>query len=156
MQRILDALELLTAQHDEIDALIEKIATPAKPDARGQAIADLADHLTVHLAAEQELFYPAVSTLISTEVLTELMAEHAEIKRVLADLLWFDAADDERIERKLSGLKALMECHATWQESVLFERVAEARSPREIVVLGAEIGGWIDSIVDATPFATAA
>ena len=153
MQRISDALELLTAQHDEIEALLAEIADTANPDRRSQAITDLADRITVHLAAEQELFYPAVSMLISTDVHTELLAEHGEIKRLLADLLWLEG-DDTRLERKLSALKSLIDCHCTWQERELFENVAEVRSPEELSALGTEISGWIDSIIDATQIAT--
>lgn len=153
MQRISDALELLTAQHDEIEALLAEIGATANPDRRSQAITDLADRITVHLAAEQELFYPAVSMLISTDVHKELLAEHSEIKRVLADLLWLDG-EDTRLERKLFALKALLDCHCTWQERELFENVAEARSPAELSALGTEIAAWIDSIIDATQIAT--
>lgn len=148
MQRISDALELLTAQHDEIEALISEIADTQNPDRRNQAITELADRITVHLAAEQVLFYPSVSTLISRKLHTELIAEHAEIKRVLADVLWLDAGVQR--DRKLSALKALVDCHATWQERELFENVAEARTEEELAALGTEITNWVDSIIDAS------
>ncbi len=149
MQRISDALELLTAQHDEIEMLLAEIADTANPDRRTQAITELADRVTIHLAAEQVLFYPAVSTVMSREVHTELLAEHAEIKRVLADLLWLDG-DDTRLVHKLSALKALVDCHATWQERDLFETVAESWSAEELTALGTEITNWVDSIIDAS------
>jgi hypothetical protein len=148
MQRISDALELLTAQHDEIEALISEIADTVNPDRRNQAITELADRITVHLAAEQVLFYPSVSTLISREVHMELLAEHAEIKRVLADILWLDAGTQQ--DRKLSALKALFDCHATWQERELFENVAEQRTSEELADLGTEITNWVDSIIEAS------
>lgn len=148
MQRISDALELLTAQHDEIEALISEIADTT-PSRRSQAITDLADRITIHLAAEQVLFYPSVSALISNEVHAELLAEHLEIKRVLADLLWADS-ENERLDRELSRLAALVDCHATWQERELFVTVAEARTEEELAALGTEITDWVDSIVDAS------
>jgi hypothetical protein len=130
-----------------------EIAITANPDRRSQAITDLADRITVHLAAEQELFYPAVSMLISSDVHAELLAEHGEIKRVLADLLWLDS-DDSRLERKLSALQALIDCHTRWQERELFENVAETHTGEELAALGAEISGWIDSLIDASAIAT--
>lgn len=149
MQRISDALELLTAQHDEIEMLLTEIADAANLDRRTRAITELADRVTVHLAAEQVLFYPAVSTVMSREVHAELLAEHCEIKRVLADLLWLDG-DDTRLERKLFALKSLFDCHATWQERDLFETVAESISAAELTALGTEITDWVDSIIDAS------
>ncbi len=154
MQRISDALELLTAQHDEIEALLAEIGDTTNPDRRSQAITELADRITIHLAAEQVLFYPAVSMQISRDVHTELLAEHAEIKRLLADLLWLDG-EPTRLERKLSALKAIFDCHATWQERDLFETVAEVRSAAELQALGTEITDWVDSLIDASANATA-
>ena len=153
MQRISDALELLTAQHDEIEALIAEIADTVDPDRRTRAITELADRITVHLAAEQVLFYPAVSPTLAPDVHAELLVEHSEIKRVLADLLWLDS-ENSRLERELSALKALFDCHATWQERELFETIAELRTDEELALLGTEIAGWIDSIVDASEIAT--
>src|SRR6476661_2035292 len=90
MNRIVDALELLTAQHDEIDTLISELATSTNPSARNETINLLVEKLTLHLALEQELFYPAVASALSAEVREELRAEHTEIKRILADMLWLE------------------------------------------------------------------
>lgn len=146
MQRISDALELLTAHHDEIEALLAEIAVAANTTRRAMAITELADAVTVHLAAEQELFYPAIAADLSTDVHAELLAEHAEIKRLLADLVWLEH-DDNRLERKLVALRALVGHHATWQEKDLFETVAERRSEAELAAIGDEIRGWIDGLV---------
>ncbi|HEY4181296.1 MAG TPA: hemerythrin domain-containing protein [Kofleriaceae bacterium] len=145
MQRISDALELLTAHHDEIEALLAEIATTKNTSRRSAAITELADAVTVHLAAESELFYPAVSAHLSREVHTELLAEHAEIKRLLADLVWLEH-DDARLERKLLALRGLVDNHATWQERQLFVDVAETHSDDELSAIGEEIRGWIDGL----------
>lgn len=148
MQRISDALELLTAQHDQIDALLSAIADTESAAQRSQLITELADQVTIHLAAEQELFYPAVSDLIDTDVHAELLSEHGEIKRVLAELLWQEH-DAERAGHTLTQLRELLAVHATWQERELFETIAERRSISDLAELGSEITGWIDSLVVA-------
>lgn len=148
MQRISDALELLTAQHDEIDGLLSAIASATSPGRRSQMITELTDQVTIHLAAEQELFYPAVSDLISSDVHAELIAEHTEIKRVLADLLWREH-DDERVGHTLATLRELLAVHAIWQERHLFETIAENRTPEQMAQIGGEITGWIDGLVVA-------
>lgn len=143
MIRIADALELLTAQHDEIDALIADLATSTNPAVRNQTINDLVDKLTVHLALEQELLYPAVSSALSGEVREELRAEHAEIKRILADMLWLES-EDARFARKLTALQSLIAWHTTWQERELFERTAETMTPDQLADLGARVNAWLD------------
>ncbi|HEY4055234.1 MAG TPA: hemerythrin domain-containing protein [Kofleriaceae bacterium] len=146
MQRISDALELLTAHHDEIEALLAEIAVSTNTARRSLAITELADAVTVHLAAEQELFYPAIAGDLPPAVHAELLAEHAEIKRLLADLVWLEQ-DDSRLERKLVALRTLVDHHATWQEKDLFETVAGRRSQDELAAIGDEIRGWIDGLV---------
>ncbi|CAN5504386.1 hemerythrin domain-containing protein [soil metagenome] len=146
MQRISDALELLTAQHDEIEALLAEIATSGNTGRRALAITELADAVTVHLAAEQELFYPAVAADISPAVHAELLAENSEIKRLLADLVWLEHGDN-RLERKLVALRTLVDHHVTWQENELFEAVAERHSEQELAAIGGAMRGWIDSLV---------
>ncbi|MDB4961159.1 MAG: Hemerythrin cation binding domain protein [Myxococcales bacterium] len=143
MNRIADALELLTTQHAEIDSLVAEISTSSSPSVRDQGIRELAEKLTLHLALEQELFYPAVAGALSDEVHTELMAEHVEIKRVLADLLWLES-EDTRFARKLVALTSLLAWHTTWQERELFETTAEAMTAAQLADLSAQIHDYLD------------
>ena len=124
MNRIADALELLTAQHDDIDALIAELVTSTNPPARNATLSQLVETLTLHLALEQELFYPAVAFALSAEVREELRAEHAEIKRILADMLWLES-EDARFARKLTALQSLIAWHSTWQQDELFVTTAD-------------------------------
>ena len=143
MNRIADALELLTAQHDAIDALIAELATSTNPSARDATLSEIVERLTLHLALEQELFYPAVASALSADVREELRAEHAEIKRILADMLWLES-EDTRFARKLTALQHLMAWHTTWQQEELFVTVAESMSSDQLGDLGAQMNAWID------------
>jgi hypothetical protein len=143
MNRIADALELLTAQHDDIDTLIAELATSTNPSGRNATLNQLVENLTLHLGLEQELFYPAVSSALSAEVREELRAEHAEIKRILADMLWLES-EDARFARKLTALQSLVAWHTIWQQEQLFVTVAETMSPEQLADLGAQMNAWID------------
>lgn len=143
MNRIADALELLTAQHDEIDSLLAVVSTSGSPAVRSAAVSELAEKLTLHLAIEQEMLYPTADRTLSDEVRRELMSEHVEIKRVLADLVWLDL-DDSRFGGKLTLLQMLLEWHELWQEEQLFETLAESMSPAELEDLGERINGWLE------------
>ena len=153
MDRIADALELLTAQHDEIEQLLAVVSTSASPETRSRARFELAEKLPIHLALEQELFYPTMSSVISPDVLRELVAEHGEIKRILADLLWSEL-DDGEARDEVFALHELFEVHRAWQESYLFETVAEARDAVELASLGGEMHEWVERLT--TSGATAA
>lgn len=137
-----DALELLLAQHAEIDALLVEIAAATSPGLRGAAVSELADKLTLHLAIEQELFYPAVARSVGDDVARELLAEHVEIKRLLAEVLWLEA-DDPQFGPTLAALRAVLDWHELWQERPLFEAVAKLLAADTLQTLGAELDAWI-------------
>ncbi len=143
MTRIADALELLTAQHDEIEALVAELQTSANPTASNHTVGLLVDKVTVHLSLEQELFYPAVASALTTDVHAELLAEHAEIKRILADMLWLES-EDMRFARKVAALENLLCWHSTWQERELFEKAAETLSANQLVDLGSRLHEYVD------------
>lgn len=108
---------------------------------------ELVDYVTAHLAVEQELFYPQLGDTLRRDVHDELLVEHAEIKRVLADLLWLDS-DDPEAERRLGMLVELMSGHAMWQDEELFPAVAEAQATDVLAALGARINHHFDRLHD--------
>lgn len=136
-------LSLLTRQHDEIEALLVEMTVADVASMRASALSELADKLTLHLALEQELLYPASSGLISPEVRDEMLAEHQEIKRVLADLIWLEH-EDQRFARKLVRLQMLLQWHEAWQEGELFARIAAGLPAPRLAALGDEMTSWLD------------
>lgn len=140
---ITNAIELLTQQHDEIEALLVEVSAINSPSARTGALSELADKLTLHLAVEQELLYPAADPLIGPEVRAELLAEHQEIKRILADLIWLEQ-EDQRFARKLVGLQQLLQWHEAWQEAELFVRLSQGLPAPRLADLGVDVGSWFD------------
>ena len=140
---ITNAIELLTQQHDEIEALLVEVAATGSESVRTGALSELADKLTLHLAVEQELLYPAADWMISRAVRTELLAEHQEIKRVLADLIWLEQ-EDQRFARKLVSLQQLLQWHEAWQEDELFVRLATDLPAPRLADLGTEVHTWFD------------
>lgn len=136
MARISDALELLTAQHTQIDDLFDIVATLHDPD----ALTELADTLTSHLGAEQELLYPRMRGTLAPAVRDELIAEHVEIKRQLADLLWCGVEDPD-FRAKLDAVRLLFDGHAGYQEDELFTRAAESMTADLLAAIGSAIAG---------------
>src|SRR5262245_14216670 len=110
MTRINDALAMLIAEHEEIDELFARVSANDVTCFR-----ELADKLTTHLAIEQGLLYPAIQSWVSPEVMDELFAEHREIKRSLADVVWL-GPDDAQYAHKLEELGTLLAGHVGWQE----------------------------------------
>lgn len=137
MRPIRDALELLTAEHEEIDELLAEVQ-----HSRDVETFDLlAARLLAHLAVEQERFYPVVAASLTREVLAEVLCEHAAIRRVVADLVWL-GVDDPEFGAKLVELAQLVAGHAGWQEDELFHTVAETMSADALAALGTDLQGF--------------
>lgn len=143
VSRMTDALEILAAQHAHIDRLLVELR--ASESERTLLVGELADYVTAHLAAEQEVLYPQLPAMLSSVVHDELLVEHREIKRVLANLLWLDA-DDARFTSTLETLTTLLGGHIAWQDEHLFESVAEGVPLTILAALGAMVHDEFESM----------
>jgi hypothetical protein len=130
MPPIRDALELLTAQHEQIEDLYEQVRQIGDE----AAFVELSDKLTTHLALEQELLYPALRPRLSRDVLDEVLAEHAAMKQALADLSWLGTRDPA-FRVALTKLGELLFGHSAWQENELFTTLAETMPADELAAL---------------------
>src|SRR6476469_392398 len=108
----MNALDLLTQQHDEVDALIERLKDDELASSKKLGVFfELADKLAAHAAMEEQLFYPAVKAKQTEDILLESTFEHLAIKRVLADLMLTEL-DDPRFAAQLKVLGEEVEHHA--------------------------------------------
>jgi hypothetical protein len=130
MPPISDALELLTAQHEQIEDLFEQVRQIGDE----AAFTELVDKLSTHLALEQDLFYPVIGKQLAPDLMDELHAEHAAIKQLLGDMVWLGTRDTE-FRTKLSELGTLLFGHSSWQEDELFIAAAESMSRAELAAL---------------------
>jgi hypothetical protein len=131
MKPISDALELLTAQHEEIADLVSRLQAAA--DQRTLDL--LVEKLATHLAVEQMLLYPLAATAIRRDVLDEVHHEHVAIRQLLAELVWM-GVDDPLFDDKLANLESLVWGHCGWQEDQLFQQLAEAVGADALAALG--------------------
>jgi hypothetical protein len=143
MTRSVDALELLTSQHDELEAIIGQLEC-VDGDQRALVIGELADKLCTHLAAEQELLYPSVAIVAHSLDEREPTTENESVKQALANLLSV-ALDSDDVVPRLQALHELLESHSRWQEDTLFVELAETLSPSLLGALGEQLLAWSES-----------
>lgn len=145
-----NVLEILTSQHREVDDLLEKIEQ-GKGDQQALFM-ELADKLAAHAAAEEKVFYPAVMSEQTSELLHESVEEHLAVKRVLADLITMDI-DDEEFDAKLSVLKEQVSHHAhEEEEGKLFPQLRAALSPDELAAIGNEYLVLFETLMQSHPY----
>lgn len=151
MKDTIDALELLTEQHDEVEELISQIEDSDDPDEKDDLFRELADKIAAHSTMEEKLFYPSVMTEQTKEMLLESTEEHLAVKRVLADMLDMDA-DDERFDAKLTVLKEHIRHHARdEEEGKLFPILRRQLSEDTLAGLGNEMLAFFEMLLEREP-----
>ncbi|HEX2690993.1 MAG TPA: hemerythrin domain-containing protein [Kofleriaceae bacterium] len=147
--QLLNALDLLTEQHAEVDALFEQLE--GNGGDRTVTFIELADKLAAHAAIEEKLFYPRVMSEQTSELLHESVEEHLAIKRVLADLLTMDLAAAE-FTSKLAVLKEQVAHHAHEEEEAkLFPILRRSMDADELAGLGNELLVMFEGLIASEP-----
>lgn len=144
-----DAVELLTAQHKEVDELLEKLEKGEGN--RRDVFMQLANNLAAHATIEEKVFYPAVMAKDTKDLLQESVEEHLAIKRVLSDLITMKL-DPDAFKAKLSVLKEQVSHHAhKEEEDKLFPKVNKLFSADERAALGGEMLAMFEDLMAGSP-----
>lgn len=134
----MDAIQLLTDQHRMLEERFDAAVGAADPRERAALAAEAGDQLAVHVAAEEDVFYPAVKARRTQDILLESLEEHLSLKRLLADLLELPA-DDVAYEAKLKVLREQAEHHHHEEEEHLFPQVRKCLPAEVLESLGVEM-----------------
>jgi hemerythrin superfamily protein len=132
----MDAIEMLEQQHREVEAMFKKYdelgdkATKSKL----RLLEQIADALAMHATIEEKDFYPAVKAKRTEDILLESLEEHLGIKRVIADLLKTDAAD-ETFDAKVKVLNEQVEHHVKEERTDLFPKVKKLLDKAELTAI---------------------
>lgn len=134
----MDAIDLLTKQHREMEQLFKQLLAADQPDAVKRLFAEVGDKLTTHIASEEEIFYPAVRAQRTEDILLESLEEHLSLKRLLADLLPMEPSD-QTFEPKFKVLKEQAEHHHKEEEENLFPKARKLLEPAASARLALEM-----------------
>ena len=118
----MDGVQFLIDQHRSLEARMKRLQDARSSSERAALLAEVGDHLTVHITSEEEIFYPAVRAARTEDILLESLEEHLSLKRLLADLLEL-APDATTFEPKFKVLKEQAEHHHKEEEEHLFPKV---------------------------------
>jgi hemerythrin superfamily protein len=134
----MEATEYLTHQHRQIEEALREALAQDNPDIKRSRFLDIADALILHIAAEEQVFYPAVHRDRNEDVLLESLEEHLALKRLLSDLLSLHG-DDVTFQPKLHVLREQAEHHHRDEEKKLFPQVREKMDAAAREELGREM-----------------
>jgi hemerythrin-like domain-containing protein len=131
MKRIADALELLTAQHDEITELLGRLHS-ADPLVLGE----IADKLATHFVCEHDL--------LEHLGIEEVGDDHDRVQAALATVFETDVSATEMPDR-IERFREMFARHIRWQEDVVFVTLAETVSPGVLERIGEQLARWSET-----------
>jgi hemerythrin superfamily protein len=134
----MDAVELLITQHRALESLLAKVVKETGDEKKKALFAQAGDELTVHIASEEQVFYPAVKAARTEDILLESLEEHLSLKRLLADLLVLEPSE-QTFEPKFKVLKEQAEHHHKEEEEHLFPKVKKLLDQTRREALGKEM-----------------
>jgi hemerythrin superfamily protein len=145
----MNAIDLLKKQHREVEELFEKFegAGERAQKTKERLCREISDQLAVHAEIEEKLFYPEAKQENTEELLRESVEEHLAMKRILADLIEQDAAD-EQFDARMKVLKEQVEHHVEEEEKELFPKVQRSCSKEELEDLGTRMETLAEELME--------
>jgi hemerythrin-like domain-containing protein len=133
MKRIADALELLTAQHDEIASLLTLLQHDAD---RVHLLGEVADQLATHLVCEHDL--------LEHLHIDEIGDDHTRLQAALEAVFQTELTSSE-MPARIARFSEIFARHVRWQEDVVFVTLAETISPDVLERIGAQLAKWSET-----------
>lgn len=136
-----DAVDLLSDDHLQVDALFkqyEKLAKKEAPAGQRKTLAQtICDMLKAHTAIEEEIFYPAARRAgIDADMLDEADIEHASAKELIAQIEAGNA-DDDHYDAKVKVLGEYITHHVVEEHTEMFPKCR--RTSMDLVALRGEM-----------------
>ncbi|HMA50971.1 MAG TPA: hemerythrin domain-containing protein [Magnetospirillaceae bacterium] len=132
-----DAIDLLTADHEEVTAWFEEYEDATRDSVKADLARKICLALTVHAQIEEELFYPASRKATKDEdLLDEAEVEHAGAKHLIAQIESMKVGDD-LYDAKIKVLSEYIKHHVKEEQNELFPEVKAAKL--DLAELGAKL-----------------
>src|SRR6187551_1840744 len=137
----MDALRLLTDDHDKMRKLLDELETTTERGVRTreELFSRIKGELTIHEVIEEEIFYPALKEHPKAkDIVLEAYEEHHVVDQVMAEIdgLPFD---DETWGAKLSVMKENVEHHIEEEEDQMWKQARQVFDDSELEQLGARM-----------------
>jgi RND superfamily putative drug exporter len=136
----MDALELLTSDHNEVRRLAGEFQQSAEAQRKLQLVRQMAQELELHTTIEEEVFYPAVRKEGGelAKLVEEGVEEHNQVDELLAQLADMTAEDPD-FEATANDLIASVEHHAGEEEREWWPKLRQRWDTAKRERLGQEL-----------------
>jgi hemerythrin superfamily protein len=134
-----DAIALLKADHREVEKLFSQFKKASDVRRKEALAGQICDALKVHTKIEEEIFYPAFFEATGdTELHHEAEVEHANAKKMIAEIESMSARDDY-YDAKVSVLSEMIKHHVKEEEQPGGMFSEARKSDMDLVELGEQL-----------------
>ncbi len=143
-----DAIELLTQQHLEIESLLDQLesASVRAGRTRLRLCRKLGDLLAAHTRIEETILHRATKRGRTEKLLDGGLEAHLSVRRIAADLVVLEEMN-EGVEAMLRDLRVLKKRHADEEEKELFHAARELLAPAWLEELGRRMEKMFDELM---------
>lgn len=133
----MDALELITADHQKVRDLFDRFEQTTDPQARTEIVHAVVHELAVHGEIEELIFYPELRDALpdGDKVVDEAVNEHVEMKETLNALDGM-TANDNSFDARMGELMAEVRHHMQEEEDEIFPKVRDAIGNHDLREMG--------------------
>lgn len=133
-----DAVAILRADHARVDEMFKKFEKmKTNGEAKHALVQKICVELKVHMAVEDEIFYPAVRVAIrDQDLMDEADEEHAGAKHVIEQLEGMKPGDDH-YDAKVTVLSEYIKHHVKEEHTDMFPKARKSKV--DLRALGAAI-----------------
>jgi hypothetical protein len=134
-----EAIRLLKEEHHVFRSLFDEAET-ARRDRLVQIARELCMRLTVHMAIEEEILYPAVRPILGDDEVNEGIVEHQSGKRIIAELEQLNG-DEELFASKVHVLGEETVHHIDEEDEDMFEdaKAAHEKGKLDLDAIGEKL-----------------
>jgi hemerythrin superfamily protein len=136
----IDAVELLTQQHREVEEMFERFEkmTDRAKVSKKKLADEICTARIMHTTIEEEIFYPATreASEDTEDMVDEAVVEHASAKDLIAQIMEMDP-DDDLYDAKVKVLSEMIEHHVEEEEKEMFPKTRQLKLDME--TLGQEM-----------------
>jgi hemerythrin superfamily protein len=136
---IMNALELLKADHDKVDKLFKRAEATEDESKKHELFEQIKLELLTHAHIEETIFYPTI--MVNEEIkdiVLEGLEEHKQAKTLLREIPRL-ADGSEKFEAKFKVLMEDIEHHVEEEESDMFKKVRAAFDSAQLEEMGAQM-----------------
>ncbi len=144
-----EATRLLRADHKLVSELFEEFESARSPVKKQALAAEICQELTVHAQIEEEIFYPAIETVLKDKSLVpEARVEHETLKYLIAQIE-SESPGTELYDAKVKVLSEYVKHHVKEEQNEIFPKVKETKL--DLIELGAQLSARKEELKAALP-----